>query len=130
LKTKIWYAIGLMSGTSLDGVDIAFIEFTFKKTWEFKILKSKTYSYSKDWLLRLKKAFHSNKTELKKIDIEYGDYLADLINSFITTNKITNIDFIASHGHTIHHQPEKFSFNSVCAPAGTYPHKWGAIHCP
>lgn len=112
MKTKIWYAIGLMSGTSLDGVDIAYIKFTFtsineKENWTFEIIQAQTFPYSKEWLKQLRDAFYYSKKELKDLDNSYGTYLASLITSFIKTNQIPTIDLIASHGHTIHHQPEK-----------------------
>ena len=107
MKTKIWYALGVMSGTSLDGVDIAYIKFKKDNSWHFEILNAKTYNYSKLWLQKLQDAFDYSKGALIEIDKEYGNYLADLINQFIVENKLSKIDFIASHGHTIHHQPEK-----------------------
>ena len=107
MDTKIWFGIGVMSGTSLDGVDIAYVKFTFKNKWRFEILKKQTVSYSEDWLNNIKNAFFYSKKELENIDLEYGNLLADLINQFIIKNNIKNIDFIASHGHTIHHKPEK-----------------------
>ncbi|HIE45814.1 MAG TPA: hypothetical protein EYP87_06570, partial [Flavobacteriaceae bacterium] len=96
-----------MSGTSLDGVDIAYVKFTFKNKWRFEILKKQTVSYSEEWLNNIKNAFFYSKKKLENIDLEYGNLLADLINQFIIKNNIKNIDFIASHGHTIHHKPEK-----------------------
>ena len=107
MKTKIWYVIGVMSGTSLDGVDIAYIKFKKDNSWHFEILNAKTYNYSKLWLQKLQDAFDYSKGALIEIDKEYGNYLADLINQFIEENKLSDINFIASHGHTIHHQPEK-----------------------
>jgi anhydro-N-acetylmuramic acid kinase len=95
-----------MSGTSLDGVDLAYIKFEFNQTWSFKIIYATTFKYDKIWLNKLKNAFNFSKNELKLLDDEYGIYLAELINQFINKNNINNINFIASHGHTIHHEPE------------------------
>ena len=112
LNTKIWYAIGLMSGTSLDGVDIAYVKFSNSEhngmdSWEFAILSAKTYAYSDTWLSKLKDAFYYNKEDLSKIDVEYGTYLSGLLNQFRKEKNITKLDFIASHGHTIHHKPDE-----------------------
>ncbi len=94
-----------MSGTSLDGIDFAYIKFSFHHSWSFSIIHTNTFKYSDDWLNKLKIAFHQNKKQLKALDDEYGVFLADLCHKFINENNIKNIDFIASHGHTIHHKP-------------------------
>ena len=96
-----------MSGTSLDGVDLVYAKFELSKNYSFKIIYSETISYSKKWMNSLKEAFYYNKKQLQEIDIKYGVYLGELILNFIKKNNINTIDFVASHGHTIHHQPEK-----------------------
>ena len=105
VKTK--YCIGVMSGTSLDGVDICFVKFESEGSYNFEIITAETFAYSETWKLTLQNAFTSNTETLKKLDIEYGAYLGNLINRFIKKNNIETIDFIASHGHTIFHKPEK-----------------------
>ncbi|MEE9350398.1 MAG: anhydro-N-acetylmuramic acid kinase [Flavobacteriaceae bacterium] len=104
---KSVYCIGLMSGTSLDGVDLVYVKFTIEKKYEFKIISCETFPYSDAWLNRLKDAFHYNKKDLKQIDVDYGQYLGELIQKFIHKNNIKSLDFIASHGHTIHHKPNE-----------------------
>jgi len=96
-----------MSGTSLDGVDLVYVTFSQTKNYSFKIKHSKTISYSKKWIDKLKAAFYFNEAQLKNLDLEYGDYLSELILDFIQQNNIKKIDFIASHGHTIHHKPDE-----------------------
>lgn len=97
-----------MSGTSLDGVDIAYVKFTTNQSnWDFDIITAQTFSYSKEWLHKLKESFHYSKSKLDLIDTSYGTYLAKLINQFIKDNNIDEVDFIASHGHTIHHKPNE-----------------------
>jgi anhydro-N-acetylmuramic acid kinase len=107
MNNKIWYCIGVMSGTSLDGVDICYIRFNYNDAYDFEILKAITYKYSDTWKLALQNAFTADEKSLKIFDIEYGSYLGGLINQFIDKNEISNIDFIASHGHTIFHKPEE-----------------------
>tara|TARA_B110000503_G_C7140648_1_gene410690 strand:- start:92 stop:1165 length:1074 start_codon:yes stop_codon:yes gene_type:complete len=97
--------IGVMSGTSLDGVDLAFVNFSFNDKWTFKILKSKTVPYSNEWVNRLKKAIDFSKTELDELNINYTFLLAQIINEFIDANNLKAIDAICSHGHTILHKP-------------------------
>ena len=101
------YVIGLMSGTSLDGVDLVYVVFDKNAYKSFEILCSETIPYTKSWKEKLAKAIHKSKEELLKLDLEYGELLAEKVNKFIRENNILNIDFIASHGHTILHQPEK-----------------------
>ncbi|MCF6350812.1 MAG: anhydro-N-acetylmuramic acid kinase [Flavobacteriaceae bacterium] len=105
MKTKSWYCIGLMSGTSLDGLDLVYVSFNLDKKYAFKIKYSETIPYSKKWIKLLKSGFYFNKAQLQKLDFKYGNYLAASILEFIEKNKIKKIDFIASHGHTIHHKP-------------------------
>ena len=96
--------ISLMSGTSLDGLDLVKCNFKKNKTWSFSISKSKTIKYSKFWEKKLNEAHLSNNYEIKKINRQYGCFLANKIKEF---SDLKNIDLIASHGHTIFHQPKK-----------------------
>ncbi|TDE42453.1 anhydro-N-acetylmuramic acid kinase [Flavobacterium rhamnosiphilum] len=99
--------IGVMSGTSLDGVDLAHIVFTAKNNkWEFQILESETISYSIDWLNKLKIAVGFSEAALEKLDQEYTQLLATIISDFIEKYDIKNLDAVCSHGHTILHQPQ------------------------
>lgn len=100
-------AIGIMSGTSLDGVDIAFCQFSgnFDSTG-WKISMAETIPYAKVWREKLSKAPDLSADDLIKLDFEYGRMLGSLAKSFITRHQIEP-DFIASHGHTIFHQPQK-----------------------
>src|SRR5690606_22875032 len=97
-----------MSGTSLDGVDLAELFF-----WEengkifFEIGKAQTVPYSEDWINRLKNGINNSEAELKVLNADYTQLLGNIIRTFIEENNIKNIDAIASHGHTILHQPEK-----------------------
>ncbi len=98
--------LGLMSGTSLDGLDICHC--TFTKTangWEYTIHHTITYPYTVAWTKKLKDAFYLDKNELEKLDLEYGALLAEFVNRFLAEQQI-HVNFIASHGHTIFHQPE------------------------
>lgn len=114
-----------MSGTSLDGVDIAFCDFKLKKEkWQFLIKASETVTYSKAWKNKLAQAHTISGEKLMQLHSEYGEFLGKLCNEFIKKNKLKQIDFIASHGHTIFHQPKnKFTFqlgngNDIHAVAG------------
>ncbi|WKD86078.1 Anhydro-N-acetylmuramic acid kinase [Polaribacter huanghezhanensis] len=107
MSTKKINIIGLMSGTSLDGLDLVYVTFDKKSYENFEIQYSETIAYSKLWKEKLAKAIDKSDEELQELDLEYGKLLAKKVNSFIKKNRIINIDFIASHGHTVLHQPEK-----------------------
>ena len=99
--------IGVMSGTSLDGVDLAHIVFTVKNNkWDFQILESETVSYSIDWLNKLKIAVSFSEAALEKLNQDYTQQLAVIIYDFIKKYDIQNLDAVCSHGHTILHQPQ------------------------
>lgn len=108
MKKNNYNVIGVMSGTSLDGVDLAHIKFYLDgKKWTFEILESETIGYSKDWITTLKMAVDYSEIALNNLNTEYTKLLASIISTFITKHKIENLDAVCSHGHTILHQPEK-----------------------
>lgn len=95
-----------MSGTSLDGVDIACCTFTFDAGWTFSIDQAQTVAYSTSWVKKLSTAHTVSAENLLALDAEYGKYLGELCVAFIRQHKVRGIHFIASHGHTIYHQPQ------------------------
>lgn len=101
------YCIGVMSGTSLDGLDLAYVRFNTNNYTDFDIIEVETVPYSKKWLTDLKEAIHYSDTILADLDIAYGKYIGTKIVEFIDKYAIQKIDFIASHGHTVLHQPQK-----------------------
>ena len=99
--------IGVMSGTSLDGVDLAHINFEIKNDkWTYEIVECETISYTNEMILKLKNGIHYRETELSELNIEYTNLLGNIISKFISKNNISNLDAVCSHGHTILHQPE------------------------
>ena len=96
-----------MSGTSLDGIDIAYVKISNTESYKFEILNATTVSYTKQWKSALKDGFHLKGEELTKLDADYGIFLGEIIQNFIKKNNIETVDFIASHGHTIYHNPAK-----------------------
>ncbi|ASK30097.1 anhydro-N-acetylmuramic acid kinase [Chryseobacterium sp. T16E-39] len=100
-------AIGLMSGTSLDGLDICFVQFEKQQEWSFQILKAKTIPYPKHWKDQLRNSIYLSPEELLELNAEYGFYLGKSIHQFIQSHQLKNIDLISSHGHTVFHQPQK-----------------------
>ena len=113
LSTNSIKAVGLMSGTSLDGLDLVAVEFwQTGKTWNFHIESAKTVTYLNELKNRLKNAPTVSGVELIQLHTEYGRFLGNETKRFLTENNFEP-DLIASHGHTIFHQPEKrFTFQA------------------
>ncbi|HUH26485.1 MAG TPA: anhydro-N-acetylmuramic acid kinase [Flavobacterium sp.] len=108
MKTENYKVLGVMSGTSLDGIDCAVVEFTFEKGyWTYRFVFGETISYTDEWVTKLQNAVHLNETDLHLLNIEYTYFLAELLNEFIVEHHCDDLDLIASHGHTVLHQPEK-----------------------
>lgn len=99
--------IGVMSGTSLDGIDLVYVKFQFDDTWHFKIIYSETIPYESQWVENLKGLVSESLEGLKEMDNIYTNYLSLRINAFINKFEIKDIDAVCSHGHTALHQPEK-----------------------
>ncbi|MEQ8303295.1 MAG: anhydro-N-acetylmuramic acid kinase [Cyclobacteriaceae bacterium] len=99
--------IGLMSGTSLDGLDIAYCEYSLNNaSWLFEILECTTVKYDSNWMKKLSSAHALSGQSLVQLDFDFGMLLGKHCNSFIKERKIKKVGFIASHGHTIFHQPQ------------------------
>ena len=93
-----------MSGSSLDGVDLALCDFNLsdeKLNW--KILKSSTIEFSHGWRDKLKNLPVASAKELALADYELGYFFGEKIKEF---SKGISVDYIASHGHTIFHEPQ------------------------
>ncbi|MEN8118556.1 MAG: anhydro-N-acetylmuramic acid kinase, partial [Bacteroidota bacterium] len=104
---NIFKAIGVMSGTSLDGLDIAAVEFYFRSNkWNFKLLNAETVSYSQKWEKKLKESPTLSGEKLTELHSEYGKLTGEQVNKFIAKTGFQP-ELIASHGHTVFHQPEK-----------------------
>jgi anhydro-N-acetylmuramic acid kinase len=100
--------IGVMSGTSLDGIDLAHVNLNFKdKKWGYTIHEALTVPYTNAWVERLKEAVDYTPEQLELLNNEYTILLASVIKGFIDDNNINEIDAVCSHGHTILHQPKK-----------------------
>ncbi len=99
-----------MSGTSLDGVDIAHCKLWLDGTqWNYEIIHAETIPYSKEWIDALVKAIDSKQNQLLELDKDYTHYLGKLITNFYKKHDIQFIDAVCSHGHTILHQPREGS---------------------
>ena len=99
-------AIGVMSGTSLDGIDIALCRFSNPSMlWRYEIIEAQTFNYPTIWIEKLREAPGLNAEDFLLLHNEYGRYTGGLVRKFLQGKEQPVI--IASHGHTIFHQPER-----------------------
>lgn len=118
MKKNQYNCIGVMSGTSLDGIDLAHIIFTIENNvWQYQIFECETILYTSVWVEKLKQAISFSNEELTQLNKEYTQLLGTTIRSFIEKHHIENLDAICSHGHTILHQPQ----NGITLQIGNLP---------
>jgi len=97
--------IGIMSGTSLDGIDLAWCQFAHStEGWTYKILKAGTIPYNDIFKQRLSHATTLSALEYAKLNVEEGEVIAAAVNQWLKADE--KPQYIASHGHTVFHQPE------------------------
>ncbi|MDR1406282.1 MAG: anhydro-N-acetylmuramic acid kinase [Prevotellaceae bacterium] len=99
--------IGLMSGTSLDGLDAVYTH--FRKDggkWAYRILHAESYPYSDEWREKLRGSYYLTAEGMAALDAEYGRYLGSLVKRFAESHRLPAVDFVASHGHTVFHRPD------------------------
>jgi anhydro-N-acetylmuramic acid kinase len=99
--------LGLMSGTSVDGLDLALCDF-WKDNQKFcyQIMKAETYPYPEELHRMLKDIFESSAHQFCHTEVEFSNFMAKCVNHFL--DKIEKKPhYISSHGHTVFHQPEQ-----------------------
>ncbi len=114
--------ISLMSGTSLDGLDIAYVQISRnnENSWSFDLRIAETMEYSDEMIESLSISTELSAPALFQLDKVLGQTMGEAVNRFISKNKISKseIQLIASHGHTVYHQPEKgFTVQIGCGSA-------------
>jgi anhydro-N-acetylmuramic acid kinase len=105
----VYRAIGLMSGSSLDGLDIVYAELHENAgKWSFEIIAADCYTYNEEWKNRLQNAESLNALDYQLLHTDYGHYLGNEVNRFIQNNNIQyKVNLVASHGHTTFHLPKQ-----------------------
>ena len=101
--------IGLMSGSSLDGIDLVDANFWFDGKWHFEIVAKDNYDYDDEWRNALSNAFNvraNNHSPLQQLDYHYGQFLGQTTKRFIDKFHLQP-EIVASHGHTIFHRPQE-----------------------
>ncbi|MCL6260891.1 anhydro-N-acetylmuramic acid kinase [Aquiflexum sp. TKW24L] len=107
MKTQSSYkVIGLMSGTSGDGLDIAYCEFEKNDLWTYHIKASETVPFPKKLGKKLMKSHLLNGYKLSLLDVHFGQWMGEQVSIFIKKHQL-EVEVLASHGHTVFHQPSK-----------------------
>ena len=103
----LYRAIGLMSGSSLDGLDIAFVQLQAAGgKWTYEIIKAECHPYSDEWAAKLSNATSLNARDYLLLHTAYGHYIGQAVHSFIMEHGLQyQVQLIASHGHTTFHMP-------------------------
>ena len=104
----VYRTIGLMSGSSLDGLDIVFAELEESRgTWSFTIKSAACYEYDDEWKQKLAEAKNLTAYNYFLLHAAYGKYLAKCVNYFIEENDLHHqVQLIGLHGHTVFHEPK------------------------
>jgi anhydro-N-acetylmuramic acid kinase len=104
VKKNRFRVLGVMSGTSLDGIDLALIDFWIDP-WKFNLVKTATIPYPDQWIKILTNIYYQGIKKIHEVDNSYTVFLGDIVRDFINKNQIKDIDFVSSHGHTAMHIP-------------------------
>ena len=105
----IYKVIGLMSGSSLDGLDIVYTELQeIGGKWNYEISHAACLEYDKEWKEKLTNAVNLPALDYQLLHTAYGEFIGQKINEFIDDHKLHHqVSLISSHGHTTFHLPEK-----------------------
>ncbi len=97
-----------MSGSSLDGLDIAYTYLEeIRGKWTFDLKEAACIEYTDEWKHDLKNVAKKNVPDFLKLHTHYGKYIAERINHFIDQHNLHHqVHFISSHGHTVFHEPQ------------------------
>ena len=103
---KSYVSIGVMSGTSLDGLDLVACRFTFDQSWNYEIIKTLTIPYSHKWITKLSTATELNALDFAFLNNDFGKFIGKQVAEFCADFS-QKPDLVSSHGHTIFHQPKQ-----------------------
>ena len=98
--------IGLMSGTSVDGLDICYVSFDNNNPSKYEIIDCETIDYDDNLRTKLKNVIEMDNDQIKQIDKEFGEFIGLNVLKFIKKNTLYKADLISSHGHTVFHEPK------------------------
>lgn len=116
MNNEKYHIVGVMSGTSLDGIDLLYCSFRKAEKWDFEMHRAETIPYPEHWKKRLQQAVYLFERELRILNVDYTKYIAEVIKRFIEkfdeipapdSYRDGGISAVCSHGHTVLHQPQK-----------------------
>ncbi len=104
----VYRAIGVMSGSSLDGLDVAFVTFEENRgAWSYEIVAAQTYEYSSEWRRQLQQATGISAYDYLQLHSAFGKYIGEQVNQFVQSHNLFHqVQLIGSHGHTVFHAPQ------------------------
>jgi anhydro-N-acetylmuramic acid kinase len=94
-----------MSGTSLDGLDVAICEFTCDPTWSGRILQFNMFDFSESLRSSLKNSMILTAEELWKLDKSWAHFAAECVSK-TSPELLLRVQLLSSHGHTVFHNPQ------------------------
>ncbi|WP_268033468.1 anhydro-N-acetylmuramic acid kinase [Algoriphagus sp. PAP.12] len=106
MSPQKYQVIGLMSGTSGDGLDIAFCEFQKEDAWSFQIIQAETIPFPEDLVKNLMNSHLLPALDLSLLDVEFGKWMGEQVKEFCNRHQYSPLA-VCSHGHTVFHQPQK-----------------------
>jgi anhydro-N-acetylmuramic acid kinase len=110
-----YHALGLMSGSSLDGLDLALVRLEERAgQWSYNWIATDCVPYSEDWIRRLKQALELPVPDFLRLHTAYGHYTGQVVRDFLSKHAIKlKVDFIGSHGHTVFHDPSNGTTSQI-----------------
>jgi len=107
MADKRYLVVGMMSGTSLDGMDLVLSHFRKgTRQWHYNMIRASTMEYDRHWKQRLEQVARLDAESFMMLHHEYGQYIGECIAAFLGGAGLT-ADLVASHGHTVFHQPAR-----------------------
>lgn len=106
MDSQKYSLIGLMSGTSGDGLDLAYVHFEHRETWSFRIERAETIPFPEELGKNLAESHQLTGLELSQLDVDFGKWMGIQVKEFYEKFRL-NPDAVASHGHTVFHQPAR-----------------------
>ena len=105
----VYRAIGVMSGSALEGLDIIFAEFHISGgAWQYTVQAAECYPYTEDWREKIRTAGSLSSVDYLVLNAEFGHYIGEQVNRFIEAHQLQyKVQLVASHGHISFHLPEK-----------------------
>jgi anhydro-N-acetylmuramic acid kinase len=105
MSQESYNMIGLMSGTSGDGLDIAYARFQKQEVWQFEIERAKTCRFPGSLEKKLMTAHLMTAMDLSVLDVDFGKWMGEMVKEFCADHQLKPLA-VASHGHTVFHQPQ------------------------